>query len=352
VRDALEQAHPAGLRGIMITGDFLPTAVAIAKKLDVIDDASQAIMGSDLDDMSDEEFAKRLPDLGVYARVRPEHKVRIVEAWEKRGYVVAMTGDGVNDAPSIKRANIGVGMGITGTDVTKNVADMVLADDNFATIVSAVREGRRIYDNIRKALQFLLSSNLAEVVAVFFATAMGFMLMKPAHLLWVNLITDSLPALALGMEKAEDNVMSRPPRDPKATIFADGLGLDTVVQGLMVAAITLLSYWIGCDFSFAQGQNAQGMTMAFLTLSIVEIVHSFNMRSLRGSVFKVHGHNKWLWLSAVAALAITFAVIEVPPLAALFSLVSLDPFHYLVALGLALFIFVLVEIYKAIVRAL
>ena len=198
---AIEQCRAAGIRPIMITGDHIDTATAIALQLGIITDRSQAITGAMLDDISDEDFIKSVESYGVYARVKPEHKTRIVNAWRSRGYVTAMTGDGVNDAPSIKNADIGVGMGITGTDVTKNVADMILADDNFATIVSAVEEGRRIYDNIRKSIQFLLSSNLSEVISIFFATILGFTILKPAHILFINLITDSLPALALGMEK-------------------------------------------------------------------------------------------------------------------------------------------------------
>src|SRR5699024_453471 len=194
---------------------------------------------------SDEEFENEFRNISVYARVQPEHKTRIVNAWRKKGYITAMTGDGVNDAPSIKNADIGVGMGITGTDVTKNVADMVLADDNFATIVTAVEEGRRIYDNIRKAIQFLIASNMSEVLSIFIATLLGFTVLKPVHLLWINLITDCFPALALGVEKAEPDIMRRAPRDAKAGIFSGGLGFDAVYQGLVVSILTLASYFIG-----------------------------------------------------------------------------------------------------------
>lgn len=222
---AIEECKAAGIRPVMITGDHLDTAVAIAMELGIITDASQAITGSRLDEISDEDFAEEAEKYSVYARVQPEHKVRIVKAWKKKGKITAMTGDGVNDAPSIKNADIGVGMGITGTDVTKNVADMVLADDNFATIVAAVGEGRRIYDNIRKSIQFLLASNLAEVLAIFSATLMGFTILKPVHLLWINLITDCFPALALGMEEAEEDIMKRRPRDSGEGIFAGGTWL-------------------------------------------------------------------------------------------------------------------------------
>lgn len=230
VTAAIAEAKEAGIRAVMITGDHIDTAVAIAKDLGIVEDASQAITGAELDKISDEEFKTRVTEISVYARVQPEHKARIVDAWKSLGNIVAMTGDGVNDAPSIKRADIGVGMGITGTDVTKNVADMVLADDNFATIINAVEEGRRIYDNIRKVIQFLLSANIAEVLSVFVATLIGFTIFQPVQLLWINLITDSLPALALGMEEAEGDVMKRKPRKASDGVFADGMGLDIAFQ--------------------------------------------------------------------------------------------------------------------------
>ena len=228
VKDAVAQCRAAGIRPVMITGDHKDTAVAIAKELGIITDASQAVTGSALDGLSDEELDNVIENYGVYARVQPEHKVRIVNAWRRKGAITAMTGDGVNDAPSIKSADIGVGMGITGTDVTKNVADMVLSDDNFATIVSAVGEGRQIYDNIRKAIQFLLASNMSEVLGVFFATLLGFTLLNPVHLLFINLITDCFPALALGLEKAEPDTMTRPPRNSRDGIFAGGVGFNRV----------------------------------------------------------------------------------------------------------------------------
>ena len=224
VKPAIEECKAAGVRTVMITGDHKDTAVAIAKQLGIIKDASEALTGSELNDLNDEELDKVIEKYSVYARVQPEHKVRIVKAWQKKGKIVAMTGDGVNDAPSIKSADIGVGMGITGTDVTKNVADMVLADDNFATIVNAVEEGRRIYDNIIKSVQFLLSSNLSEVLSIFISTLLGFTILKPVHLLWINLITDSFPAIALGMEKGEADTMKRPPLILREGIFARGLG--------------------------------------------------------------------------------------------------------------------------------
>ncbi|MBO7674064.1 MAG: cation-translocating P-type ATPase [Atopobiaceae bacterium] len=361
VKDAIAEAHSAGIRVVMITGDHIDTAVAIARELGIIERREQAITGAELDRISDDELATRIEEFGVYARVQPEHKVRIVDAWKKKDKVVAMTGDGVNDAPSIKKADIGVGMGITGTDVTKNVADMVLADDNFATIVAAVEEGRRIYDNIRKCIQFLLSSNLAEVISVFVASMIGFTILEPAHLLWINLITDSLPALAMSMEDAEPGIMKRPPRDSREGIFAGGMGLDCFVQGVVIALLTLVSYYIGLTFEYPTitvaelvanpAMGHEGMTMAFLTLSMVEMFHSFNMRSRRQSIFKLKGQNKWLWGAFLVSLLLTFLVIEVPFLADMFGFAVLDPIHYGVAMGLAVLIIPIMEIYKAILRA-
>ena len=305
VLPAIEECRQAGIRPVMITGDHKDTAVAIAKELGIIESDSQAITGMELNRFSDEELKEKVKEYGVYARVQPEHKVRIVKAWKDNGCITAMTGDGVNDAPSLKTADIGVGMGITGTDVTKNVADMVLADDNFATIVGAVKEGRRIYANIRKAIQFLLASNLSEVVSIFVATLFGFVLMSPVHLLWINLITDTFPALALGLEKAEDDIMKKAPRDPKDGIFAHGLGVDVLYQGLMVAVLTLAAYVIGHYMEsgvWELTQSADGTTMAFLTMSMAEIFHSFNMRSQRGSVFRLHSHNKALWGAMLGSL--------------------------------------------------
>ena len=232
--------------------------------------------------------ASRLRHISVYARVQPEHKTHIVRAWRDAGFVTAMTGDGVNDAPSIRAADIGIGMGITGTDVTKNVADMVLADDNFATIVGAVEEGRRIYDNIQRAIKFLLGSNMSEVLSIFTATMLGFTILEPVHLLWINLLTDCFPALALGMERAEPNVMSRPPRSARESIFAHGVGFDCVYQGVMCAILTLAAFFIGHYMEYGVWtltNSPDGTTMAFLTLSMAEIFHSFNMRAHRASIF-------------------------------------------------------------------
>ena len=284
VVDAIKQCHSAGIRPVMITGDHIDTAVAIAKELGIAKDASQAITGAQLNEISEEEFnGGAVEKYSVYARVQPEHKVRIVKAWQARGKVTAMTGDGVNDAPSIKNADIGIGMGITGTDVTKNVADMVLADDNFATIVAAVEEGRRIYDNIRKSIQFLLSSNLSEVISIFVSTMMGFTILLPIHLLWINLITDAFPALALGMEKGEADIMERKPRSSDEGIFAGGMGFDCAYQGVMLAGVTLVSYFVGHYVESGRWEvvdSLDGMTMAFITLAMPVISDMFKFQHI------------------------------------------------------------------------
>ena len=349
VKAAIEECRGAGIRPIMITGDHIDTAVAIAKELGILKDASEAVTGSQLDAMDDEEFERRFRDISVYARVQPEHKTRIVTAWKKAGCVTAMTGDGVNDAPSIKSADIGVGMGITGTDVTKNVADMVLADDNFATIVGAVEEGRRIYDNIRKAIQFLLGSNMSEVISIFVATLLGFSILQPVHLLWINLVTDCFPALALGMERAEADIMRRKPRDAKAGVFAGGMGADIAYQGIVVSLLTLASYFVGHFIEsgvWEIANSADGTTMAFLTMSMAEICHSFNMRSQRGSLFTLKGMNKTLNWAALGSLFATTLVCEVPFLANAFGFAPVDFIEYVVALCFAVSIIPIVEIVK------
>lgn len=378
VKDAIVECNEAGIRPIMITGDHKDTAVAIAKELGIISDESGALTGAELSKMSDEEFDSKVENYSVYARVQPEHKTRIVNAWHKKGMVTAMTGDGVNDAPSIKSADIGVGMGITGTDVTKNVADMVLSDDNFATIVSAVGEGRRIYDNIRKAIQFLLSSNLAEVLIILIGTVFMGLILKgfgvtgaggailagtattiflPTHLLWINLVTDAFPALALGLEKEEPNIMKRKPRKSTDGIFAQGMGVDVLYQGIIVTVLTIAAYIIGYVDAFKAGALVDGetcplaMTMAFLTMSMCEIFHSFNMRSQRQSIFKLPTQNWAIWGSMVLSLLLTGLVIEIEPVAELFKFENLDLKHYLIAMALAISIIPIVEIVKVCQRA-
>ena len=361
VAPAIAEAREAGIRPVMITGDHIDTAVAIAKNLGICKDASEAITGAQLDKISDEDFKDAVTQYSVYARVQPEHKARIVDAWKSRDKIVAMTGDGVNDAPSIKRADIGVGMGITGTDVTKNVADMVLADDNFATIINAVEEGRRIYDNIRKVIQFLLSANIAEVLSVFVATLVGFTIFQPVQLLWINLITDCFPALALGMEEAEGDIMKRKPRKASDGVFAGGMGVDILFQGIVITILVLASFFVGVylDMGYiniadmiAGTADEEGVTMAFITLSMVEIFHCFNMRSRRQSLFSMKKQNKWLWGAAILALVLTVIVVEVPFLAEMFGFMELPMEALAAALGLAFLIIPIMEVYKAVMRGI
>ena len=360
VKAAIVECRTAGIKPIMITGDHINTAKAIARELGILTDDSQAMMGADIDKYSDEEFEKLVENICVYARVQPEHKTRIVNAWRSKGYVTAMTGDGVNDAPSIKSADIGVGMGITGTDVTKNVADMVLADDNFATIVSAVGEGRRIYDNIRKAIQFLLGSNLSEVLSIFFATIMNFTILRAPHLLFINLVTDCFPALALGLEKPEENIMRRKPRSKNDGVFAGGLGIDCAYQGFITTVLTVIAFYIGEYLETGHlvlrniADSGEGMTMAFFTMAMCEIFHSFNMRSQRGSsvamLFKGR-HNVALYGAMAGSFLLTTAVVEIPFLARMFEFTQLSALEYGISLGLAFLIIPIVEIVKAIQRA-
>lgn len=346
VKAAIEECRTAGIKAVMITGDHRDTAVAIAKDLGILGDESQAITGAELSEISDAEFEKRIGSISVYARVQPEHKVRIVTMWKKKGRITAMTGDGVNDAPALKSADIGVGMGITGTDVTKNVSDMVLSDDNFASIVYAVEEGRRIYENIRKAIQFLLSSNLAEVVSIFIATILGLKIFSPIQILWINLVTDTFPAMALGMEEAESDSMKKQPRDSKESVFAQGLGIDTVWQGVVIGLLTLWSFFIG---------NAQthttGMTMAFLTLSMCEIFHSLNMRSRDKSIFRLKTRNRFLLGAMIMSFILTMAVMYIPGLNTVFDMTALPVYDLIIALGIAFLIIPINEVSKAIKRS-
>lgn len=353
VKAAIKECQNASIRPIMITGDHKDTAVAIAKELGILENESMAITGAELEKLSDEELEKKITSFSVYARVQPEHKVRIVKTWKKLSKVTAMTGDGVNDAPAIKEADIGVGMGITGTDVTKDVADMVLADDNFATIVAAVAEGRRIYDNIRKAIQFLLSSNLAEVIAVFVASLIGFTILKPVHLLWINLITDCFPAIGLGMEAEEADIMKRAPRDPKDSIFSDGVGIEIALQGFVIALLTLIAYFVGHYVEsgvWEIAQSADGMTMAFLTLSLLEMFHSFNMRSRTRSIFHLKTKNSFLNGSLLMSFILTTAVIYVPFLRRAFSFEHISLLEYVVAVLIAVSIIPIMEIVKLMKR--
>ena len=346
VKAAVDECRNAGVKVVMITGDHRDTALAIANELGIVTGPGQVMTGQELDGLSGEEFGGRIEDTFVYARVQPEHKVRIVNTWKQKGYVTAMTGDGVNDAPAIKSGDIGVGMGITGTDVTKNVADMVLADDNFATIVAAVAEGRRIYDNIKKALQFLLASNFSEVITVLTATIIGFTLFKPVHLLFINLITDSLPAVALGMEHAEPAIMERPPRGSKEGVFSDGVGFNIAYQGVAIAALTLAAYFIVGLWD----THETAMTAAFFTLSICELFHAFALRSLKQSVFTMKKHNIALLSAISLSLALALSVIYLPPLPEIFSLAPLTMRELALSFGLSVLIVPFVEAVKAVQR--
>ena len=355
VKVAIERCREAGIRPIMITGDHVDTAIAIAKELGILEEGVRAVTGAQIDEMDDETFKKEYQSISVYARVQPEHKTRIVNAWRADGYITAMTGDGVNDAPSIKSADIGVGMGITGTDVTKNVADMVLADDNFATIVGAVEEGRRIYDNIRKAIQFLLASNMSEVIAIFVATLLGFTILEPVHLLWINLVTDTFPALALGTEKAEPDVMKRKPRDSKAGIFAGGMGVDVIYQGLLVAILVLVSFFIGHRLEVGNWEitdSVHGTTMAFLTMAMAEIFHSLNMRSQRKSLFSLKKQNVLLWLAALGSFVLSVSVCAIPGVAGWFSFAAIGLEELAIAIALGFSIIPMVELVKFIQRTI
>lgn len=351
VTKSIEECHRAGINVVMITGDHKDTAIAIAKKLKLITNETEAITGDELDNLGEDELESIINNYHVFARVSPNHKVKIVEAWQKKGAIVAMTGDGVNDAPSIKMADIGIGMGLTGTDVTKNVADMILTDDNFSTIVEAVKEGRRIYDNIQKAIHFLLSSNLSEVLSVLISTIIGFTILDPGHILWINLITDTFPALALGMDKSDDSLLTEKNKKNKSHFFDKSDWLSIIYQGVVVSILTISAYLIGCyiDNKNFVSQNSQiGKTMAFLTMSMAEIFHSFNMRSRKHSIFKIKSTNHYLWLASLAAIIMTTLVIYFPPLNNLFNFSYISYFEYAISLGLALTIIPIVELIKKI----
>ena len=354
VKDAVKLCKRAGIKPIMITGDHKDTAVAIAKEIGIITDESMAITGQELDKLKDEDFTEIVKKYCVYARVSPEHKVKIVKAWKALDKTVAMTGDGVNDAPALKNADIGVGMGITGTDVSKSVSNMVLTDDNFATIVNAVEEGRKIYSNIKKAVQFLLSSNLAEVVAIFSATILGLItkqdwnILAAVQILWINLVTDAFPALALGVEKAESDVMSKKPRRAKASFFDDGMGINVVFQGLVIGGLTLLAYYIG---EFVYHEHTLGMTMAFATLSFTELFHSFNVRSMDKSLLTIGVFsNKTLSWAILGSAALQLIVLTIPFLAEIFKVEIMGTAQWIWVIGLSFAIIPIVEIQKFIYR--
>ena len=349
VVDAVESCKSAGIKAVMITGDHKDTAVAIGKQLNIIANETETITGAELDQMSEEELKRIIYNISVYARVQPDHKVRIVECFKSLGKIVAMTGDGVNDAPALKRADIGVGMGIAGTDVTKNVADMVLSDDNFATIVSAVKEGRRIYNNIKKAIQFLLSSNISEIISIFVATIMGFRIFSPIHILWINLVTDTFPALCLGMESEEHDLMKQRPRLANESLFTGGLSFNIAYQGILISLITLASYFLGVVAEIGKLQivnSVYGTSMAFLTMSMAETFHSFNVRSLENSLLKMKKHNVYLIASMIFSTLLINVAIYVKPLAKFFEVVQIRPIGYFQCMALAFSIIPVVEIVK------
>ncbi len=349
VYEAVNNCRSAGIRPVMITGDHIDTATAIGKDLKIIKKSSEAMVGADLDGLSDKELVKAVKTHSVFARVQPEHKTKIVKALKSEDLVVAMTGDGVNDAPSIKAADIGISMGITGTDVTKGASDMVLADDNFATIVNAVGEGRKIYDNIRKVLQFQLSTNTAEVLYVFLASAFGITIITPAQLLWINMVTDSTPGLALGLEKAEDNLMKRKPRNSNESVFANGAGMAIIIHGLIMAILVLTSFFFGQYLQYnATGffDSSYGVAMSFVTANFIEIFYAICMRSQKESIFKMKNKNPWLLGSFLVSAILTLGVVYIPVFSQWFGLEMVKIEELLIAIGLALVIIPIVEFLK------
>ena len=354
VKDAVRVCVEAGMRPIMITGDHIDTASAIASEIGILREGDKVILDADLDRMSDEEFKNTIEQYSVFARVSPENKVRIVTTYQGKGKVVAMTGDGVNDAPSIKRADIGIGMGITGTDVSKGAADLVLADDNFATIIGAVEEGRKIFSNIKKAIQFLLSANIAEVLCLFIATViLDIPFLTPIMILWINLVTDSFPALSLGMEEAERDVMKKPPRKSSSSLFAGRTGVDILVQGFMQTALVMTAFCIGC-YVIPGGmaeRHDEAMTMAFVSLALIQLFHAYSMRSQDNSILnKKLFANKYINLSFLIGVALTVLVVVVPPFRTVFETAMLNGMEWGVSIAVAFAIIPLVEIYKLVVR--
>lgn len=353
VIEAIRVARVAGVRTIMITGDNIITASAIAKQLGILDEGQRAISSEELDAMSDEELMEHIAEFSVYARVAPKDKVRIVTAWQAHGKVVAMTGDGVNDSPALKKADIGCAMGITGTDVSKEAADMILTDDNFSTIIKAVKQGRGIYDNIRKCVKYLLSSNIGEVLTILLATVItglkipGWELGIPLasiHLLWINLVTDSLPAFGLGMEAPDDEIMLQKPRAKTEGFFANNLALHIVLEGICVGLLTLTSYIIGETFI---GSHEVGSTMAFVTLSITQLFHSYNVKSEHSLLHKSTFNNKFLNMSFIVGFVLQMAVVYIPGVNTnVFQTVALQWNELLIALGLAFAMVIIMELYK------
>ena len=357
--EAVRVAKEAGIRPIMITGDHQDTAEAIAKRLGIIEEGDaedHVFTGAELNELSDEEFQKVFKQYSVYARVSPEHKVRIVKAWQNDGKVVAMTGDGVNDAPSLKTADIGIGMGITGTEVSKGASDMVLADDNFATIIVAVEEGRKVFSNIQKTIQYLLSANTAEVLCIFLATLFGWDVLEPVHLLWINLVTDTLPAIALGVEPAEPGVMNHKPRGRNSSFFSGGVLSSIVYQGILQTALVLGVYAFALAFpehDTYEAIHADALTMSYLTLGLIQLVHAFNVKSVYQSIFTVGPFkNKLFNWSIIAAFLLLMSTLVIPGFNTFFKVSILTPTQWLVAIIGSGLMVVIVEIVKFVQRAL
>nr|WP_041501605.1 cation-translocating P-type ATPase [Companilactobacillus heilongjiangensis] len=354
---AVADAKKAGIRPMMITGDHQDTAEAIAARLGIIEpgDDAAVITGAQLDQMSDKEFAKKVKNYSVYARVSPEHKVRIVNAWQKKGKVVAMTGDGVNDAPALKSADIGIGMGITGTEVSKGASDMVLADDNFATIIVAVEEGRKVFSNIQKSIQYLLSANLGEVLTLFMMTLLGWDILLPVQLLWINLATDTFPAIALGVEPTEPGIMDRKPRGRKSSFLSGGIGSAIVYQGILEGLITLGVYASALMFPVHTGNaamHADALTMAYATLALIQLFHAFNVKSTYQSIFKIHPFkNKVFNIGVAASFIMVAATIVVPGFNSLFHVSELNLVQWLTVLGAGILMIVIVELVKLVQRS-
>ena len=363
-KKAVEKCKTAGIKTVMITGDHKITATAIAKQLGILENEDEAITGAELEKMSDEDLTKNIRKYSVYARVSPEHKVRIVRAWQANGEIVAMTGDGVNDAPALKNADIGCAMGIVGTDVSKEAADVILTDDNFATVVSAVEEGRRIYDNILKAIQFLLSSNVGEIIVLFIAILITPLLaswfnitdisalepLLPIHILWINLVTDSLPALALAFDPAAKDIMNRKPNKKDKGIFTKGMTWRVVYQGIMIGLLTLAAFIIGLATPGVEDEHTKlqiAQTMSFCVLALSELVHVFNIRNNNKSIFKTKiFDNRKLILAIVASASLMFIILLVPALRNIFSIAALPKENILEIVGLVFAPVLIVEIFK------
>lgn len=343
VKEAVKTCRKAGIKTVMITGDHIATAKAIAKDLNILGARDKAIIGKELDQIPQEKLEKEISEYSVFARVTPEHKVRIVKAWQSTGAVVAMTGDGVNDSPALKSADIGIAMGKNGTEVAKNASDMILTDDNFVTIVKAVKQGRNIYDNIKKAIHFLIATNIGEIVTIFMGLVLG--LKSPLlaiQLLWINLVTDSLPAIAIGLEPPDKDIMNRKPQDSRKSIFADGLWNKIIVEGIMIGMLTLVAFSIGNKYFGVE----VGRTMAFVAMGLLELVHSFNIKSEQ-SIFKVGiFENKFLIGSFILGLFVQTIVVIIPTFAEVFKLVPLNQAQWIIALSISILPIPIIELQK------